>query len=120
MTESGYEAKKQRACLCAAASRGARGGAGHAHARGAVRCEIDKNVSFSTESLESYFFARWEPLAYDALLVAAAAQFVDRTQKRSAYIWERELHVAIPVHDPDRWNNRRVSDALLDALSFLT
>ena len=39
--------------------------------RGAVRCEINKNVSFSTESLESYFFARWEPMAYDALLVAA-------------------------------------------------
>jgi hypothetical protein len=88
--------------------------------RGAVRCEIDKNVSFSTESLESYFFARWEPLAYDALLVAAAAEFADRTQKRSAYIWERELHVSIPVHEPDLWNDRRVTDTLLDALCFLT
>jgi 7-cyano-7-deazaguanine synthase in queuosine biosynthesis len=88
--------------------------------RGAVRCEIDKNVSFSTESLESYFFARWEPLAYDALLVAAAAEFADRTQKRSAYIWERELHLAIPVHEPDHWNEPRVADTLLDALAFLT
>jgi 7-cyano-7-deazaguanine synthase in queuosine biosynthesis len=88
--------------------------------RGAVRCEIDKNVSFSTESLESYFFARWEPLAYDALLVAAAAEFADRTQKRSAYIWEREFHLVIPVHEPDHWNNRRVVDTLQDALAFLT
>ncbi len=88
--------------------------------RGAVRCEIDNNVSFSTESLESYFFARWEPLAYDALLVAAAAEFADRTQKRSAYIWERELHLAIPVHEPDHWNNPRVADTLQDALAFLT
>lgn len=88
--------------------------------RGSIRCEIDKNVSFSTESLESYFFARWEPLAYDALLVAAAAEFVDRTQKRSAYIWERELHLAVPVHEPDRWNDRRIADALHDALAFLT
>ncbi len=88
--------------------------------RGATRCEINKNVSFSTESLESYFFARWEPRAYDALLVAAAAEFADRTQKRSAFIWEREIDLTIPVHDPDRWNDRRVADALRDVLAFLT
>ena len=88
--------------------------------RGWVRCQIDENVSFSTESLESYFFARWEPLAYDALLLAAAAEFADRTQKRSAYIWERELNLAVPVHEPDRWNDQRVTDTLQDALAFLT
>jgi len=88
--------------------------------RGAVRCEIGEHVAFSTESLESYFFARWEPLAYDALLVAAAAEFADRTQKRSAHIWEREFHLAIPVHEPDRWNDQRVGDALRDVLDFLT
>src|ERR1700689_2475463 len=87
--------------------------------RGFLRCEIGEHVSFSMDSLESYFFARWEPLAYDALLVAAAAEFADRTQKRSAYIWEREFHLAVPVHEPDRWNEPRVADSLQDALTFL-
>jgi 7-cyano-7-deazaguanine synthase in queuosine biosynthesis len=88
--------------------------------RGFLRCEIGEHVSFSTESLESYFFARWEPLAYDALLVAAAAEFADRTQRRPAHAWEREFHLAIPVHDPDQWNDRRVADTLHDVLNFLT
>ena len=42
--------------------------------RGARRCEIGANVAFSTESLESYFFSTWEPVAYDALLLAAAVR----------------------------------------------
>ena len=88
--------------------------------RGSLRCEIGEHVAFTTESLESYFFARWEPRAYDALLVAAAAEFADRTQRRPAYTWEREFDIAIPVHDPDQWNDRRVADALHDVLNFLT
>jgi 7-cyano-7-deazaguanine synthase in queuosine biosynthesis len=88
--------------------------------RESLRCEIGHNVRFSTESLESYFFARWEPVAYDALLVAAAVEFADITQRRSAYRWEREFELRIPVHDPDRWNDRRISHALHDVLSFLT
>src|SRR4051812_425751 len=88
--------------------------------RGALRCEIGAQVTFSTESLESYFFAAWEPVAYDALLVAAAVEFADRTERRAAYIWERCFEVHVPVHDVARWQARNVSDALHDALSFLT
>src|SRR5437763_11946156 len=85
-----------------------------------LRCEIGHNVRFSTEALESYFFARWEPVAYDALLVAAAVEFADVTQRRSAYKWGREFELRIPVHDPDRWNDPRLSTPLHDVLSFLT
>jgi 7-cyano-7-deazaguanine synthase in queuosine biosynthesis len=85
-----------------------------------LRCEIGQNVRFSTEGLESYFFARWEPAAYDALLVAAAVEFADITQRRSAYKWGREFELRIPVHDPDRWNDPRLSTPLHDVLSFLT
>jgi len=88
--------------------------------KGSLRCEIGKNVEFSTESLESYFFARWESVAYDALLVAAAVEFGDRTQRRSAYNWRREIELAIPVHEPERWNDGRVLETLHDALEFLT
>ena len=88
--------------------------------KGWLRCEIGKNVEFSTTSLESYFFAQWNRIAYDALLVAAAVEFGDRTQRRPAYTWRREIALNIPVHDPDRWNDKRVTEALQDTLDFLT
>src|SRR4051794_32014243 len=88
--------------------------------RGALRCEIGENVKFSTDSLESYFFAVWEPVAWDALLVAAAVEFADRTQRRSAYRWQRHIGLHVPVHDVERWSDRRVADSLHDALNFLT
>ena len=88
--------------------------------KGWLGCQIGKQVEFSTESLESYFFAQWEPAAYDALLIAAAVEFGDRTQRRPAYTWQREFELRIPVHDPDRWNQKRVTDALHDVLDFLT
>jgi len=89
-------------------------------AQGAWRCQIGTNVEFSTASLESYFFARWEPVACDALLVAAAVEFADRALRRPAYTWQREFALRIPVHDTNRWNDRRVSETLRDALGFLT
>lgn len=88
--------------------------------RGWVRCQIDENVDFSTTRLESYCIANWDPIVYDALLVAAAAEFGDRTQRRPALSWQRDIELMIPVHEPDRWRERRVSDSLRDALNFLT
>ena len=85
-----------------------------------LRCEIGANVTFSTTSLESYFFAEWKAVAYDALLVAAAVEFADRTQRRAAYAWRRNIELRVPVHDVERWNDRRVAAALHDALTFLT
>jgi len=88
--------------------------------RGVLRCEIGTNVTFSTTSLESYFFAGWERVAYDALLVAAAVEFADKTHRRAAFRWERDIVLRVPVHDVTRWRNRHVEAALLDALTFLT
>src|ERR1039457_685528 len=88
--------------------------------KGWLRCQIDENVRFSTARLESYCFAEWDPIVYDALLVAAAVEFGDRTQHRPALQWEREIELRIPVHDPDRWKDGRVRDALHNALDFLT
>lgn len=83
-------------------------------------CVIDQNLKFSTESMESYFFAQWEPVAYDALLVAAAVEYCDRTQRRPALAWGREIELCIPVHDPDRWNHKTVAETLHQMLDFLT
>lgn len=83
-------------------------------------CRIGNNVEFSTDKLESYCVATWEPVIYDSLLLAAAAEFADRTLKRPALSWRREFHLVIPVHEPARWNDKAVLNALLDALDFLT
>jgi len=88
--------------------------------RGHLRCQIGEHVAFSTEGLETYCFKNWEPVVYDALLLAAAVEFADRIQHRSGLKWDRQLELRIPVHDPDRWNDAKVSAALHDALDFLT
>lgn len=83
-------------------------------------CRIGDNVEFDTARLETYCFANWEPVIYDAMLIAAAVEFADRSKARRALTWARDIELRIPVHDPDRWNDRRVTNSLLDALDFLT
>ncbi len=87
---------------------------------GWLRCHIGRNVEFSTERLESYCIAKWEPVVYDALLVAAAVEFANRTQRRPSLSWQRDFQLLIPVHEPARWNDKAVLDALHDVLNFLT
>lgn len=88
--------------------------------RGWEHCQIGENVEFDTARLETYCFANWEPVIYDAMLVAAAVEFADRSKRRPALKWNREMELSIPVHNPDRWNDQRVLNALQDALDFLT
>src|SRR5262249_37762557 len=64
--------------------------------------------------------AKWEPVVFDALLVAAAAEFCDKSKKRPKLGWGREIHLRLPVHDPERWSNEAVSKSLRRALEFLT
>lgn len=85
-----------------------------------IPCEIDGDLKFSTEHLESYCLAQWEPVIFDALVVAAAVEFCDRLQRRNSQHWGRAFEVCIPVHDPDRWKAVPVSASLQDALEFLT
>jgi hypothetical protein len=88
--------------------------------KGWVSCQIGENVAFNTTRLETYCFASWEPVVYDALLVAAAVEFADRSRRRPALTWERELRLSIPVHDAQRWNARSVAETLRETLCFLT
>jgi 7-cyano-7-deazaguanine synthase in queuosine biosynthesis len=87
---------------------------------GRLSCKIGEQVDFDTQALASYCFAQWEPLVFDALLIAAAVEFCDRSQKRATHHWARRFEVRIPVHDPRHWDSSAVSEALLAALAFLT
>lgn len=88
--------------------------------KGWTACKIGENLKFSTEELASFCFAKWEPVVFDALLIAAVVEFCDRSKKRRTHFWAREFHVRIPVHQPRRWNSSKVSAALHEALSLLT
>lgn len=88
--------------------------------KGAVACELDHNVSFNTEILESFSSTNWQAVVYDALVVAATVEFCDRSLSRGAMNWGRRFEVRIPVHDPARWSDRSVMRALTDVLNLLT
>lgn len=88
--------------------------------KGWMRCQLGRNIAFNTSRLETYCFASWEPVVYDTLLVAAAVEFADRSRRRRALCWGRDLALRIPVHDAARWSARPVADALRETLSFLT
>lgn len=85
-----------------------------------IACAIERDLTFSTEHLESYCLTQWEPVVYAALVVTAAVEFCGRVGHRPTQQWGRDIELRIPVHEPERWNAKPVSDALHDALSFLT
>jgi hypothetical protein len=93
---------------------------GHRARKGRVCFDLGRDVQFSTAGLESYAFARWEPVIYDAMVVAAAIEYGDRILKRPTGGWARSISIRIPVDTPDRWNAPAVSTALQDAAEFLT
>lgn len=93
---------------------------GNAPREGRVGFDIASQLHFSTHALETYAFARMETVVYDAMVVAAALEFADRTVKRPALGWPRRFVLRIPVHEPDRWSATSVSESLLDAVRFLT
>ncbi|MNO87238.1 7-cyano-7-deazaguanine synthase [compost metagenome] len=86
----------------------------------AVPCRIGENINFDLEALASFSSHKWQPLVYDALVVAAAVEFCDRALARSAMTWGRRFFVSIPVHDLDKWSEITVTKPLVDALNLLT
>lgn len=88
--------------------------------KGRVAFDLGRDVEFSTAGLESYAFARWEPVIYDAMVVAAAIEYGDRILRRPPQGWARHIALRIPVHDPERWRSNAVAETLQDAAEFLT
>lgn len=86
----------------------------------ALTCRIGSNLKFDLETLESFSSRKWQPVVYDALLVAAAVEFCDRSLARGTVHWGRRFSVTIPVHDPITWSSKNVVSSLVDALNLLT
>lgn len=89
---------------------------------GVMPCVIGKgrNIHFDIDTLQSYFFEVWNPLIFDALVVAAAVEFCDKTLPRPSRDWGRDVTVRILVHNVGHWKAPAVFCALSDALNFIT
>lgn len=88
--------------------------------RGRFAFNLEESFTCSTAALESYAFAQWEPVIYDAMVVAASIEFADRRFPRPKLGWRRDFTMRVPVLEPARWLDRAVNEALRDAASFLT
>ena len=88
--------------------------------RHCIRCEIGKNLKFDTTKLEAYCFSNWDARVFDAFVLAAAIQFCDHTKKRPSTSWGRNINLRISVHEPEHWRSAPVTEALKNALVFLT
>jgi hypothetical protein len=71
--------------------------AGRARA-GRVSCVIGTNLIFKTHNLAAYFFAKWEPVVFDLMLLAASVEFCDRIQRRPALGWGRAFEQGATAH----------------------
>lgn len=85
-----------------------------------LRFDLNDDLEFSTEGLQAFTFSRWRPVLYDAMVLAAAIEFADKSVKRTPLGWARRLNLQVPVHDLRRWTAAHVSEALHEALGFLT
>jgi hypothetical protein len=61
--------------------------------RGWERCELGTDIDFNTSGLESYFFSKWSPDVYDAMVVAGAVEYCDRLRRRPTNGWLREIQL---------------------------
>lgn len=89
-------------------------------AAGSLPCLVGQHIRFDADVLKSYFTRSWEPIIYDALLLAAVVEFCDRAKTRPSMDWPRRFNVSMPVHDPDRWNDPELQASLYRALECLT
>ncbi len=85
-----------------------------------VPLRLDDELKFSIDALNSYAVKDFDPLVFDAMVLAGGIEFADRCRKRSSEAWGRNLAVSIPVHDLARWEKPDVRSTLVRALSFLT
>lgn len=84
------------------------------------RCEVDRDLVFSPEHLESYCLSNASVVGFDLLVLAAAVEYCDKSQHRPEFTWRRQFFLQVPVHELGRWNRPEVVSALEETLDLLT
>ncbi len=78
------------------------------------------HADFCIAALETYAYARREPVVIDLLTFVAAAEYADRSIKRNSLSWPRQISLKVPVYELSRWNSNAVHQSLMQMLTFLT
>jgi 7-cyano-7-deazaguanine synthase in queuosine biosynthesis len=84
--------------------------------RGWEQCVIGRDIEISPETLEAYCLSGWDPVIFDALMIAGAVEYCDRSKLRPSGGWGRQFQISVAVHDPKRWSKPAVVQALQRAL----
>ena len=84
-------------------------------------CKIGRDLIIDPEHLGRYCLTDVEPVVDDLVLIAGAIAFTDRVvARRPSIAWRRDLHVSIPVHEPDRWQDAVLYRQLICTLDYVT
>ena len=84
------------------------------------------NVNFYIEDIEHAFRGRIDRVPYDLIRIASYVYAADQSVRRGGRAdwklgdWVRDLYVAVPVTDPDLWNEPHVRRKLEECVGFLT
>lgn len=84
------------------------------------------NVNFHIEDLEHAFRGRIDRVPYDLVRIASYVYAADQSVRRGGRAdwklehWARDLYLAVPVTDPDLWNESHVRRKLEECVGFLT
>jgi 7-cyano-7-deazaguanine synthase in queuosine biosynthesis len=88
---------------------------------GELLCHLGHDVKISADALEMFCFKQLSDKEEDLVLLAGVVAYADRSVRRLvANGWRRNLHIVMPVKNPEVWNQHAVSSTLTDALRFLT
>ena len=93
---------------------------GEAPREGARVATLGHAITLSIEGLKDFFFADWRCDLIDLLVIAAAVEYCDLSVRRPSWGWARSFDLLVAVHDDEHWSSPSVSDALEEALAFLT
>jgi hypothetical protein len=95
-------------------------GRGRDWRRPVLVAEIDRNIKFVPDALDTYDYDGWKPIHHDLLVVSAAVEYADRSMARRINRWARDFDITVPVVEVATWQRRDVQDCLRAALQHLT
>ncbi|MFN7883227.1 MAG: 7-cyano-7-deazaguanine synthase [bacterium] len=82
--------------------------------------EIDKDLVFEADALDTYNYEGWKPIHHDLLVLSASVEYADRRCGRRIGKWSRNLRITVPVSELETWRRKDVADRLHGALRHLT
>ncbi len=88
--------------------------------QGAELANLEHEISFKPDVLNTYNYEGWAPIHHDLLVVCAAVEYADRRTKRRQSCWSRCLDVTIPVSELRFWQSAKVQERLSGTLRQLT